>query len=481
MGIRPLHAIRTDNRFRFDDNRLFPIPRALRRHRRVLRRGQGLGGRRQGCALERAREGLWRVCGAHPPSVWRCNRSFAHVARLADGRDGLDRLLKRRHVLMVVVAGHSGRFMPDDGLYYVQGNAGVGRHRDEGVAERVERRLGDFVRTPLDRHGHDYARVLENLVYAVMYLAHPVLAGCRPRTYCRKHISRPSLHGRLHQQVRQHLVDRNRDWTPLAVLLRLLGDLLYDRTDDVHLRPRQLAAVAESHPRVHRYSKEGTPFGTFAGSHVHQPRQLLDGELSAGMRIVRPQGESLPRISLGRRPLHYVPMNLPEDAQPIVVCRCRMVAAEVVEVLLGVVAGEVSHLRHLREDLFHVIQKDTADLLLASEGGWGEVSAHRGRLVCRPCIFHLELRTLGLALGGELALGHDRRLNVLEGAGGIVLHVWGKEPSGELLGLGAVAGSRGLAYPLAVDDASKRPDAGLLQLQPAQPLGATATGFLAAG
>ena len=41
---------------------------------------------------------------------------------------------------MVVVARHRGRFMTDDGLHDVQGNARVRRKRDERVPERVKRR-----------------------------------------------------------------------------------------------------------------------------------------------------------------------------------------------------------------------------------------------------------------------------------------------------------------------------------------------------
>ena len=156
---------------------------------------------------------------------------------------------------MVVVAGHGGRFVSDNRLDYVQGNASVRRHRDECVTEAVERCLGRLPLAPLDLDGGYDARVLENLTYAVVNLAHSARTARRPRSDRREDIARAPFDGRLHEEVGENLVYGNRDRASLAVLLRLLGYLLDYRADDVHLGPSQLAAIAKAHARVHGDSK----------------------------------------------------------------------------------------------------------------------------------------------------------------------------------------------------------------------------------
>ncbi len=109
-------------------------------------------------------------------------------------------------------------------------------------------RFGSLVGASLDRHRHHDACVLEYLSYTVADFHHSVVSACRPNADGRKDIPRPLLDGRLHQQVGENLVDGNRHGASLTVLLRLLRDFLYYRADDVHLRPRELAAVAEAPP-----------------------------------------------------------------------------------------------------------------------------------------------------------------------------------------------------------------------------------------
>ena len=348
------------------------------------------------------------------------------------------------------------------------------------MPERVEGRLWSLVLAPLYGDGHHDPGVLEDLVYVVVDPAHPVHPARRRRPYLRKHIARPRLYRRLHQQFGERLVDRDRHRTPLAVLLGLLRDLLYYRADDVHLRPCQLAAVSEAHSRVHRDPEQGAPFGSFAGRHVDEAGQLLDCEFPPRMRIVRPQGEPLPGVDLGRGLGHYRAVDLPQDAEAVVVRRGGGLPAEVVEVVLDVVAGYVPHLRHLRKHLRHVVDEYPAYLLLPHHRRRGEVAPHRGRLVCSPCVRELQLRPLGLPHLGKLPLGHHRRLNVLKGACGIVFHIRGEELLGEQLRLRPVLGSRGLRDALSVDDAAERPHPGLLELEPPKPLGAPTAGLLGA-
>ena len=65
-----------------------------------------------------------------------------HRRYRVDGADeGVD-------VFVVVVARHDGRGVSDDGLHDRERHACVRRERDEGVAERMERRLGCKARRP---------------------------------------------------------------------------------------------------------------------------------------------------------------------------------------------------------------------------------------------------------------------------------------------------------------------------------------------
>ena len=102
----------------------------------------------------------------------------------------------------------------------------------------------------------------------------------------------------------------------------------------------------------------------------------------------------------------------------------------------------MTHLDDLWEHLSHVFEKLAADLLLAIESRGSEIAAKGGRLVCLPSVAHLQLGTFGLAHLSKLPLGHHRRLDVLKSAGGIIFHIGGKKPLGELLRLFAVTGSR---------------------------------------
>ena len=275
-------------------------------------------------------------------------------------------------------------------------------------------------------------------------------------------------------------MDWDCDWTPLAVLLRLLRHLLYDGADDVHLRPCELAAVAEAHTRVHGDSEKGAPVLSLPVGHVDDAGEFLNRQLAAAVTVVGAKGESLPRVRLRSSLFHDVAVDFSEDAEAVVVCRSRMLFPHVVEVAFGMEAGEMSNLDDFREYLVHVFDEHPADLLFPLKRARGEVAAVGGCLVCRPSVGKLHLRTLGLAHLCELPLGHHGGLNVLKGACRVVLHVGCEEPLGELLGLRPVACSRRLRHALSVDKDANGPDASLLLLESAKSLCASASRFLAA-
>ena len=99
---------------------------------------------------------------------------------------------------MVVVAGHSGRFVSDNRLDDVERHSRVCGHGNEGVAEAVERRLRHLVLATLHGDAHHDTSVLENLVYAVVNPAHAVRPGCGFLAYYGKHVASPLFYGDLH-------------------------------------------------------------------------------------------------------------------------------------------------------------------------------------------------------------------------------------------------------------------------------------------
>ena len=180
---------------------------------------------------------------------------------------------------------------------------------------------------------------MKYLTDAMMDSPHPLRTESRPLTYLRKDIPRSVLDGRLHKKIGKNLMNRNRHRATTTVLLRLLRNLLNDGADNIHLRPGKFTAVPKSHSGVHGDTEEGPELRALPRSHIDKPRQLLDRQLAPRMGIVRPQRKAVPRVLLGRRLLHDCTVNLPQDAKPVIVGGGRMILAEGIEVVFGMVAS----------------------------------------------------------------------------------------------------------------------------------------------
>ena len=87
--------------------------------------------------------------------VWRGKPDTGRSGRVrADCGDGLDRLAQDILVFVIVMPRHGGRAMADDALHNRERHPCVGRERNEGMPQRMERCDDDLATASIhpDRH-----------------------------------------------------------------------------------------------------------------------------------------------------------------------------------------------------------------------------------------------------------------------------------------------------------------------------------------
>ena len=146
---------------------------------------------------------------------------------------------------MVVVARHRGRFVADDGLDDVKGDARVRREGHEGVSERVECRFGREVLAAFEVDGRDDVCCLED---AREFLADEPASAMVHFTDRRQDGTGEGFGiedwGLGFEKRRSEcLVNRNGDRAAVGVAARLRGDELDDSLFDVDARPIEATAI----------------------------------------------------------------------------------------------------------------------------------------------------------------------------------------------------------------------------------------------
>lgn len=191
------------------------------------------------------------------------------------------------------------------------------------------------------------------------------------------------------------------------------------------------------------------------------------------MAVVGPKRDPVEGIDLAPRLLAQNAEDLAQDAKPVVVGARRMLDAHHVEIRLGDVRTDLPDLGDLGEHpLGLLVADDPLDEhppvgLLRLDGVRREIPTV-GRLhVLVPGVDEEHLLLLVLETLRPLPFALDRRLDVLVGALGVVLHIRTHEVLEEPLGRFPVAGTGRLADPLAVDRAPEGIDAVRLLLQTA--------------